>query len=120
MTIQHVHEHLEEYVLGWLDPETQAQVEEHLASCAECRAQADAYEETLATLPEALARVSSHIVPANLRDRVIARAVATPEVMAQEGYGTFVAEPIGAVPSPPVTTPTRVWAMPQLRLRLAF
>src|SRR5687768_16822027 len=120
MNGEHVQELLEEYALGSLDPEIQARVGAHLAGCANCSAQAAAYAETLATLPEALASVSPYMVPEQLRDTVMARILAAPSVMPQDGRETTASIPAPSVPPQPLAGAIRTWATLQLRWRLAL
>jgi hypothetical protein len=122
MNSQHVQELLEEYELGLLDPEMQAQVEAHLAGCASCRALADAYAETLASLPEALARVSSssYAVPERLRDTVMSHVLASPSVTPLDRHETTENVATVSVPPQPVAASVRAWVTPHRRLRLAL
>jgi hypothetical protein len=120
MNCQQVQELLEEYGLGLLDPETQAQVEAHLAGCADCRALAAAYEETLASLPEALASVSAYVVPQRLRDSVMSHILASPSVTPQARHETTASLPTTSIPPHPAAAYVRGWAIPQPWLRLAF
>ncbi len=120
MNSPHIQELLEEYVLGSLDAETQAQVEAHLATCVDCRARADAYAETVATLPQALANVSLYAVPEDLRDRVMARVVAAPPTTSQAQPERVVHVPTTSDFTPPAAVSARPLAMAQPRLRLAF
>jgi hypothetical protein len=119
MNCQQVQELLEEYGLGLLDSEMQADVEAHLAGCADCSALAAAYEETLASLPEALASVSAYTVPERLRDTVMSHVLASPSVIPWARHETTASLPTASVPPRPEAA-TRIWATPQPRLRLAF
>jgi anti-sigma-K factor RskA len=76
MSCDDVRELLEGYALGALEPEELARVEAHLSTCADCRAVAAAYGESLARLPEALTLASPLRLPPKLKDRLL-RAIET-------------------------------------------
>lgn len=73
MNCDDVRELLEEYALGLLTPEQRQQVAAHLAGCPDCRAIAQEYADQLATLPETLAAISPHQLPAALKARLLQR-----------------------------------------------
>jgi hypothetical protein len=120
MNCQQTQELLEDYTLGWLDPERQAQVESHLATCTDCGAIAAAYAESLATLPEALANASPYAVPKGLRDTIMARVLAAPAILPQDGHETPLGSPTAVVRPQPVATALHPWASSLPRLRLAL
>jgi anti-sigma factor RsiW len=70
---------LEAYALGMLEPEELADVERHLAGCADCRARVRELEAAAHRLPQALAAVSPLEPPADLERRVLARTRPEPE-----------------------------------------
>jgi hypothetical protein len=72
MSHDDVRELLEEYALGLLDPDQSARVEEHLTTCADCRALAAHYAEVLAGLPGALAIASPLQLPETIKQRLLA------------------------------------------------
>ncbi|MGH2350360.1 MAG: anti-sigma factor domain-containing protein [Chloroflexota bacterium] len=65
---------LEAYATGALETDEQALVEQHLVGCAACRRLADEYAQTVQVLPQVLAAVSPHRLPASLRARLLAAA----------------------------------------------
>ena len=69
--MSHVVDDLEVYVLGVLPPATRADVERHLADCAECRAEATALTDVIAAIHETLP--DREPAPA-LRGRILASA----------------------------------------------
>jgi hypothetical protein len=71
-------ERLEAYALGALEPEERADVERHLAGCADCRARVRELEAAAHRLPQALAAVSPLEPPADLERRVLAGVRAEP------------------------------------------
>lgn len=97
MNCDDVRELLEEYVLGLLTPEEQQQVAAHLAGCPDCPAIAQEYADQLATLPEALAAVSPHQLPATVKTRLLERL----ETGATHSSGSNLALPI-LPPSTPI------------------
>ena len=77
-----IEELLEAYALGALDPEERVRVAGHLASCAECRAVVEAYEETVAGLPLALAAASPLRPPDAARERLLRTVAGLPSGVA--------------------------------------
>jgi Anti-sigma-K factor rskA/Putative zinc-finger len=79
-----IQELLEEYALGMLEPDLHQQVALHLIDCAECQVIYQNYAVLLATLPETLAMVSPHQLPADGKARLLQRLtqerVPTPNV----------------------------------------
>jgi len=73
MNCDAIRELLEEYAVGMLDAEQQQQVAAHLADCPDCRAIYQEYADLLATLPETLAAVSPHPLPATVKARLLQR-----------------------------------------------
>lgn len=71
MSCDEVRELLEAYALDALEPDERARVEAHLSTCAECRAVAAGYAESLARLPEALALASPLRLPPKLKERLL-------------------------------------------------
>lgn len=69
---------LEQYALGLLDPDESARVEQHLDTCADCRALAARYAEVLAGLPDALALASPLRLPETIKQRLLAELQAAP------------------------------------------
>ena len=65
---------LEAYALGALEPEERADVERHVAGCAECRARVRELEAAAHRLPQALAAASPLEPPGDLERRVLAAA----------------------------------------------
>jgi hypothetical protein len=70
---------LEAYALGALESEERADVERHLAGCADCRARVRELEAAAHRLPQALAAVSPLEPPADLERRVLAGVRPEPE-----------------------------------------
>jgi len=64
-------ERLEGYAVGALDADERAEVERHLAGCADCRARVGELEAAAHRLPQALAAASSLELPAGLERRVL-------------------------------------------------
>jgi hypothetical protein len=62
---------LEAYALGALEAEERAEVERHLAGCADCRMRVRELEAAAHKLPQALAAVSSLELPVDLERRVL-------------------------------------------------
>ena len=71
MSHDDVRQLLEEYALGLLEPGERARVEEHFATCADCRALAARYAEVLAELPDALALASPLQLPETIKQRLL-------------------------------------------------
>jgi anti-sigma-K factor RskA len=68
--VEHPTEELAAYSIGTLEPDVTARVVEHLRTCASCRAEVEAYEETAWRLAEAVAQEP----PAPMRAAVVERA----------------------------------------------
>ena len=80
----HPEDRLPDYVLGWLDPSEQREIETHLASCAQCRAEVRALREGLSALAETLPTERPNPrVWANIQARLAREdsEVASPELM---------------------------------------
>jgi anti-sigma-K factor RskA/putative zinc finger protein len=71
MQCDQVRELLEAYALDALDAGERAQVEAHLATCAECQQIANEYIGIASQMPQALASASTLQLPASLKQRVI-------------------------------------------------
>ncbi len=69
--MSHVMDDLELYVLGVLPPPRRAEVESHLAACAECRAEATALSDVLSAIQDSLPEREP---PQSLRQRILASA----------------------------------------------
>jgi len=67
---EHPLDDLAAFALGVLDPEESARVERHLASCASCRAEAQAFAETA----WAIAETQGRDVPSRVRATIVERA----------------------------------------------
>ncbi len=72
----HVLDWLPAYALGSLDEGEKAQVEAHLASCALCQRELEAYRAVVAELPLA---VPLHEPPARLRQAILQKAARAPK-----------------------------------------
>ncbi|MDF3043041.1 MAG: putative transrane anti-sigma factor [Thermomicrobiales bacterium] len=104
---------LEAYALGVLEPDERRAVEQHLATCADCRRLADDLAATVDLLPLALAAASPIRPPADLKNRVIhATQASSPPLL------TMVAEAPGdkempAAPHPVAraTDPAMQWSV---------
>lgn len=114
MNCADVREVLEEYVLGLLTPEQQQQVAAHLTGCADCRAIAQEYGDQLATLPEALAAVSPHQLPATVKARLLQRL----ETGAPNGLDSSLVRPLlpDSTPIKPALPPAVARPAPDLQL----
>ncbi len=77
MSCDVIRELLEAYALDALDADERAQVDAHLASCAECARVARECADASAMLPQALAYASPIELPASLKSRVMQSAQAT-------------------------------------------
>jgi len=64
----HVTEHIAAYALNCLEPPASTMVAEHLSTCAQCQAELDAYQETIADLALAVPSVTP---PATLKQRLL-------------------------------------------------
>lgn len=69
--MSHVLDELELYVLGVLPPASRAEVESHLASCTECRAEEGALSAVLSAIQDSL---PERDLPPSLRERILASA----------------------------------------------
>lgn len=123
MNCDDVREVLEEYALGLLAPEQQEQVAAHLAGCPACAAIAQDYADQLATLPDALAAVSPHQLPATVKARLLQQLAAS----APNGLESSPIRPLlpDSPPIKPVLPPSVARPAPDLhpsirRLRLAL
>src|SRR5262245_2879563 len=74
MSCGEVRQALGAYALGALDRAEAAGVAEHLAGCADCRAELEAYREIVDALPAAVYAAAPARPPAALRARVLAAA----------------------------------------------
>lgn len=99
----HVHDLVAAYVLGAVTSDEAALVEDHLPTCAECRALADELREVEALLPNLAGELEP--TPA-LKSRIMAAVAAEPRGAAPAGAQ---AAPDGAGPSvaPPTPLPLR-------------
>jgi hypothetical protein len=70
-TCEQIRGQLAAYALGALDDEELAAVEAHLETCADCRELVREYEQSVHTLPSALAAVSATELPRSLKERVV-------------------------------------------------
>lgn len=84
MNCQHCERHLDAYVDGELDPETEASIRDHLDDCVECRRSADGRE----TLGRLVRMAPYYDAPQGLRARVSAR---TAHVRARRGLLAWAA-----------------------------
>lgn len=66
---EHLFDMLPAYALGSLDDEEELQVSEHLANCAICRAELQAFEQVVQDLPLAMAQSEP---PGDIKDKVLA------------------------------------------------
>lgn len=88
MTCDQTRELLEAYALDLLDRSETSRVEEHLSSCAECRALLAQHAEVLAGLPDALALASRLQLPQEIKQRLLARIEAgAPQPAVQPSRG---------------------------------
>ena len=85
---EHPLDDLAAFALGILDPEESARVERHLASCAGCRAEAQAFAETAWTIAE----TQGWDVPSRVRAAIVERARA--EGAARSSLADFFRRPV--------------------------
>jgi hypothetical protein len=85
-TCNRTRELLEAYALGALDEDERRAVEAHLASCPECRREADELLETAHALPLALGAASRARLPSSLKARVF-------QAIEADGTGVPTARP---------------------------
>lgn len=71
MDCERIRDHLEAYALDALEPAEREEVERHLATCAECREEADALAEVVALFPAALVVASPMSPAADVKERVL-------------------------------------------------
>lgn len=72
MNCAEIYPNLEAYALGALDSQTHAHVEHHLLDCDTCRRAAHQYAIVAHTLPDALAKSSTFVPPASLKQNLMA------------------------------------------------
>ena len=70
MKCQETKKHLLDYVLEELPPELQIQINEHLATCAKCRAESDRIETTVSAFKNSVTFNPSPEIFARVRDQV--------------------------------------------------
>lgn len=76
MTCPEIKLNLEAYALGALDPPQRAEIDQHLLECDACRRAALQYAIVAHTLPDALAKRSTFIPPAALKQNLLRAAAA--------------------------------------------
>lgn len=72
MNCAEIYPNLEAYALGALDSQTHAHIERHLLECDTCRRAALQYAVVAHTLPDALAKSSTLVPPASLKQNLMA------------------------------------------------
>jgi anti-sigma factor RsiW len=119
MACETVREQLEEYALGLLDANDEQAVAQHVQGCAACRRLLDDYAAVVATLPQALAAVSPHSLPEDMKTRLLATVSSRTSPTSLPGHiePASPLRPGGAVAAaPPVVVPNaHLW-----RLRIAL
>jgi hypothetical protein len=104
MDCERIREHLEAYALDALEPAERAEVERHLATCAECRKEADALAEIVALFPEALAAVSPMAPVDGVKERLLKAVTAHSAMSQQRSPGGKIGEGFGDLSLPPAET----------------